>query len=53
MSAQGEVLDLSQHLDTLLALADRRIRPARRSTQSQRLLHLSPPLERLISRSSV
>lgn len=32
MSAQGEVLDLSQHLDTLLALADRRIRPARRST---------------------
>lgn len=27
MSAQGEVLDLSQHLDTLLALAERRRRP--------------------------
>lgn len=32
MSAQGEVLDLSQHLDTLLALADRRVRPPRPSS---------------------
>lgn len=31
MSAQGEVLDLSQHLDTLLALADRRA-PAPRAS---------------------
>lgn len=32
MSAQGEVLDLSQHIDTLLALADRRAPAPRAST---------------------
>jgi 5-methylcytosine-specific restriction protein B len=48
LSAQGEVLDLSQHLDTLLALAERR-----RPTTGGAALHLPDATEELAERLHV
>lgn len=48
LSAQGEVLDLSQHLDTLRALAERRRPPTGTAT-----LHLPNPTAELATRLNV